>query len=96
MLDYYLIVFVTKFIVSCGIVLYAERRQLRPYYYLREVILASILIAFLPLLGHLIMYAVAGYQLRLYPYGVIRAWLWPVELYRALVMRLTRRYPFRR
>lgn len=96
MLEYTVFIVGAKFILLCGIVMISERQQARPYYYLLEIILGSVVVAFVPLIGTVFMYAVTAYQLRHYPYGVIRALLWPVEIYRAAYKGLFHRYPFRR
>lgn len=96
MLEHQIFIVLGKLLLSFTIVMLTERSQPKPYYYLLEIVLGSLVIAALPMLGHLIMYAATAWLLRRYPNGIIRAWLWPVELYRALVMSLTKRYPFRR
>lgn len=96
MLEHAIFIVGAKFVILCGIVMYSERLQPRPYYYLLEIILGSALIAFVPLLGTVVLYAATAYQLRHYPYGIIRALLWPVELYRSAYKCVFRRYPFRR
>ncbi|QXO10001.1 hypothetical protein pEaSNUABM37_00040 [Erwinia phage pEa_SNUABM_37] len=96
MLEHAMLIVGVKFIVSCTIVLIAERQQSKPYYYLCEIILGSAVIAVVPLLGHVALYFLTAYNLRQYPYGIIRAWLWPVELYRSAYKYLFRRYPFRK
>lgn len=96
MLEHALLIVGVKFIVSCTIILLAERQQTKPYYYLCEIILGSAIIAVIPLLGQILLYAFTAYNLRHYPYGVVRSWLWPVELYRSAYKYFFRRYPFRR
>ena len=96
MLEHAIYIVGAKFVILCGIVMCCERQQARPYYYLLEIILGSAVLAFVPLIGQVFMYCVAAYQLRNYPYGTVRALLWPIELYRAAHQRLFRRYPFRR
>lgn len=96
MLEHAIFIVGAKFVLICGIVMISERQQPRPYYYLLEIILGSAVIALVPLIGTVFLYAVTAYQLRYYPYGLIRALMWPVELYRAAYKCLFHRYPFRR
>jgi len=95
MLERFLLIVALKFIVCWTIIFFAERQQLKPYYYFHEVVLGCIVVAITPLVGQLALYVYMGYQLRDYPYGMVRAWLWPVECYRSIIYRYTRRYPFR-
>jgi hypothetical protein len=96
MLEHAMLIVVAKFATLCGIVLLCEAQQPKPYYYFLEIIIGSAVIAFVPLLGTVLMYFLTAYQLRHYPYGVVRALLWPVELYRSAYKYLFNRYPFRR
>ena len=96
MLEHHIFIILGKLLLSFTVVVLAERNQPKPYYYVIEIILGSAVIASIPILGHAVMYAATAYLLRDYPDGLIRAWLWPVELYRSLVKCFTKRYPFRR
>lgn len=96
MLEHAALIMMAKLALSFTIVTLCERNQPRPYYYLLEILIGSLVIAAVPLIGHVVMYAATAYLLRRYPYGTVRAWLWPVELYRAAFKCITNRYPFRR
>lgn len=96
MLEHDYLIVGTKFILSCMIILLCEKQQARPYYYFLEIVLGSVVIAVVPLIGHVLAYALMAHHLRHYPYSIVRAWLWPVELYRTAYMQLFRRYPYRK
>lgn len=96
MLEHHIFIILGKLLLSFTVVVLAERNQPKPYYYVIEIILGSAVIASIPILGHMVMYFATAYLLRDYPDVLVRAWLWPVELYRSLVKCFTKRYPFRR
>lgn len=96
MYEYTALIMLGKMMLSFTIVTLCEYNQPRPYYYKLEILLGSMVIAAVPLVGHVILYLATAYLLRHYPYGTVRAWMWPVELYRAAFKRITNRYPFRR
>lgn len=96
MLEHAALIIVGKFLISFTLVLICERNQHQPYFYKTEIFLGSIVIAAVPLLGQVVMYIATAYMLRKYPYGIVRAWLWPIELYRSLVKSFSHRYPFRK
>jgi len=85
-----------KAVVSIVAITLCEYKRNRPLYYKREVLLASLVIAVLPLGIHVVMYLATAYMLRLYPYGAVRAWMWPAELYRSIVKGVTNTYPHRK
>lgn len=95
MLEHQIFIILGKLLLSFTVVMLAERNQPRPYYYVIEILLGSAVIAATPIVGHVVMYAATAYLLRDYPDSLVRAWLWPVELYRSLVKCITKRYPFR-
>lgn len=88
--------FFAKLAIFMIIVRLCEANQSRPYYYNWEVVFGSLLVAAVPLAVHAVMYLVTAWMLRAYPYGVVRAMMWPIEIIRGVVKSFTKRYPYRK
>lgn len=95
MTEHFFIVLFAKLFIGLAVITLCEINQARPYYFKREIILGCLVIALCPLFMNVVMYLVAAYLLRLYPYGIVRAFMWPIELVRSIVKSLTKRYPTR-
>lgn len=96
MTEQQIVVFFVKLFISLTVMTICEINQSKPYYYKREILGSCIVLALCPLTIAIVMYFVTAYLLRMYPYSVVRGFMWPIEVHRNIVKSITNRYPSRK